>query len=173
MYRVYIMAFTRFNYDECRTKKILQESTGPGRYMLNKPGPGDNSCMMNDPQIRLQGWGANLRHVPGSSAIDISSDLLGITRPLSFCARNSYPNHGVVHSNKVEYPTCKAAITDQSRATHPAWLTSEKTLFDLEFQPLILNPQENVCMSFHNNLNTRNLERDNFVPKIPCVRDDM
>ena len=34
------MAFTRFNYDECRTKKILQQATGPGRYMLNVPGNG-------------------------------------------------------------------------------------------------------------------------------------
>jgi hypothetical protein len=31
------MSFTRFNYDPCRTKKLLEESTGPGRYMLNKP----------------------------------------------------------------------------------------------------------------------------------------
>jgi hypothetical protein len=31
-----------------------------------------------------------------------------------------------------------------------------------------LNPQENVCMPFQNNLNTQLLERDNFTPKIPC-----
>ena len=31
------MAFCRYNYDECRTKKKLQESTGPGRYILNVP----------------------------------------------------------------------------------------------------------------------------------------
>ena len=24
------MSFTRFNYDDCRTQKILEESTGPG-----------------------------------------------------------------------------------------------------------------------------------------------
>ena len=29
------MAFTRFNYDECRTKKKLQQQTGAGRYILN------------------------------------------------------------------------------------------------------------------------------------------
>ena len=37
--------------------------------------------------------------------------------------------------------------------------------------PLFLNPQENVCMQFHNNLNTRLLERDNFIPKIPCLKE--
>jgi hypothetical protein len=34
------MAFTRYNYDECRTKKLLQESTDPGRYVLDTPGLG-------------------------------------------------------------------------------------------------------------------------------------
>ena len=29
------MAFTRFNYDDCRTKKKLQESTGPGNEFLD------------------------------------------------------------------------------------------------------------------------------------------
>ena len=82
-----------------------------------------------------------------------------------------YPNSGVVYSKTRRYPTCKAPITDQSRATNPSWLTQEKTLFEYEFQPLFLNPQENVCKAFHNNLNTRNLERDNFVPKYPCVQD--
>ena len=58
------MSFTRFDYDECRTAKKLQELTGPGRYMLNTPGPGCNLCFYEDPQIRLQGWGANLRGSP-------------------------------------------------------------------------------------------------------------
>ena len=42
------MAFTRFNYDECRTKKKLQEATGPGRYALNVPGTGSPPCFFND-----------------------------------------------------------------------------------------------------------------------------
>ena len=45
------MAFTRFNYDPCRTAKLLQESTGPGRYMLNVPGPGCKPCFFEDPEI--------------------------------------------------------------------------------------------------------------------------
>ena len=42
------MSFTRFNYDDCRTQKILEESTGPGRYMLNKPGWGNKPCFFED-----------------------------------------------------------------------------------------------------------------------------
>ena len=44
----------------------LQESTGPGRYLLNTPDvipKGLDHCLLycDDPHIRLQGWGGNLR----------------------------------------------------------------------------------------------------------------
>ena len=64
------MAFTRFNYDECRTKKKLQEATGPGRYILNVPGNGPTPLYFNDPQIRMQKWGGNLQNVIISSFAD-------------------------------------------------------------------------------------------------------
>jgi hypothetical protein len=162
------MAFTRFNYDKCRTEKILEESTGPGRYMLNKPGWGNKPCFFDDPQIRMQGWGANLRKVPGGAPIDIDSDLIGITRPLSkFCSKDKYPNLGVVKSKRVKYPTCGNAITDQSRATHPAWMY--KDLEQNHRYILFLDPQENTCIPFQNNLSTRILEKDYFVEKAPCI----
>lgn len=161
------MSFTRFNYDPCRTKKLLEESTGPGRYMLNKPGWGDKPCFFSDPQIRMQEWGTNLRRVPGGAPIDIDSDLLGITRPLSKdCSKKEFPFAGVVFSMKKEYPTCGQEFTSQSRATHPTFLYRD--LEQSNRYPLFLNPQENVCMPFQNNLNTQLLERDNFTPKIPC-----
>ena len=161
------MSFTRFNYDPCRTKKLLEESTGPGRYMLNKPGWGDKPCFFADPQVRMQGWGANLRNVPGGAPIDIDSDLLGITRQLTKdCSKKEYPKTGITFSTKKEYPTCKQEMTSQSRATHPSFLYRD--LEQSNRYPLFLDPQENVCMPFQNNLNTQLLERDNFVPKIPC-----
>ena len=69
------MAFTRFNYDDCRTKKKLQESTGPGRYVMNTPGSGNNPLFIDDPHIRMQKWGANNRYVFNGSLIDIDNDL--------------------------------------------------------------------------------------------------
>jgi len=162
------MAFTRFDYDDCRTMKKLQELTGPGRYMLNTPGPGCNVCFYDDPQMRLQKWGANLRHVDGGAPIDIDSDLLGITRRLKKdCTGAQYPYAGVVQSERVFYPKCTEAVTKQSRATNPAWLY--KDLEQNHRYILFLNPQENVCIPFHNNLNTRLLERDNFKPSFPCL----
>ena len=164
------MAFTRFNYDECRTKKKLQEATGPGRYALNMPGTGPTPCFFNDPQIRMQKWGANLENVINGAPIDIDSDLTGRTRQLTkYCANKQFPFKGIPVTQKVEYPICGDALTDESRATHPAW--QYRALPQNREYPLFLNPQENVCMQFHNNLNTRLLERDNFIPKIPCLKE--
>ena len=163
------MAFCRYNYDECRTKKKLQESTGPGRYILNVPGNGSNPCFFNDPQIRLQKWGANLDNVINGGPIDIDSDLSGRTRRLTkYCTKDRFSKSGVPKIEKKEYPICSDALTDQSRATHPAW--QYRALPQNREYPLFLNPQENTCIHFENNLNTRLLERDNFIPKIPCLK---
>ena len=34
---------------------------------------------------------------------------------------------------------------------------------------LPLNPQDNVCFNFNNNLSTRIIEKDYFKPTLPCV----
>ena len=162
------MSFTRFNYDKCRTEKILQESTGPGRYIFNTPGWGNNPVFFNDPQMRMQKWGGNLRHVPDGGAIDIDSDLIGITRKLSRdCAQNKFPNKSIVRSQKVSYPIDNETVVDESRATHPAWMYKDLEQDHRYYLPL--DPQENVIIEFKNNLNTRLLERDNFKPTLPCL----
>lgn len=162
------MSFTRFNYDPCRTSKILQESTGPGRYMLNTPGNGCAPCYMEDPQIRLQGWGANLMQVRGGHPVDIDSDLMGLTRNLTRDCPSNEHKSSAVKTKRVSYKNCKAPVTDQTRVTHPAWMYRDLEQTRWEYLPL--NPQENVCIPFHNNLDTRLLEKDNFVSKVPCVK---
>ena len=155
------MAFTRFNYDECRTKKQLQQSTGPGRWVMNVPGNGSHPCYIEDPHIIIQKWGANLR----TNTINLESNLKGLNQPLSRdCMENNYVKTAV-SSSPISYPECKSSV-EQSRVTHPAW-----TYRDLEqtnwYYPQ-LNPQENVCIPFQNNLSTRILEKNNYVTNIPC-----
>ena len=55
------MAFTRFHDDPDRIRKELQQSTDPGRWIMNVPGNGESPCFVDDPYIRIQKWGANLR----------------------------------------------------------------------------------------------------------------
>ena len=157
------MAFTRFKYDDCRTKKSLQQATDPGRWVLNVPGNGSNPCYIEDPQIIIQKWGANLR----TNTINLESDLRGVNRTLSrdCLGKDNYMNYNVQNSS-IEYPVCNQVFTDQSRATNPAWWYRDLEQVDWYYPPL--NPQENTCLPFQNNLSTRILEKDYFTPKREC-----
>tara|TARA_B100000902_G_scaffold399915_1_gene473588 strand:+ start:1422 stop:1922 length:501 start_codon:yes stop_codon:yes gene_type:complete len=166
------MSNTRFNYDDARIIKSLQQSTGSGRYILNTPGPGNNTCFIDDPQMRMQKWGANLRSVMNGHPIDIDSDLKNYTRKLTkYCTSEEFPNKNVVNSYPNHYPTCSATMTEQSRTTHPAW-SYRNPERKINTDELLNDPQENVALHFHNNINTRLLERDNFKPRFPCPRNN-
>ena len=157
------MSFTRFHDDPCRVEKMLQESTDPGRYMLNVPGNGSKPCFMEDPFLRLQKWGANLRTNP----INLESDLMGLTRPLNRdCLDKDEYTSNAVTSNSVQYPSC-LPTTEQPRATDPAW--TARDLEQVDWWTLPLDPQEHTCIPFQNNLSTRILEKDYFVAKAPCL----
>lgn len=157
------MAFTRFHDDPCRIKKQLQQSTDPGRWILNVPGYGDKPQYMADPQIRIQTWGGNLM----TNSIELESSLKGINKPLSrdCLGKDEYTKFNV-YSQPIQYPTNKSMYTEESRTIAPAWTVRD--LEQVDWYYLHLNPQENTCYPFENNVNTRILEKDNFVAKIPC-----
>lgn len=155
------MACTRFNYDESRTKKQLQQSTDPGRWIMNVPGNGAHPCYIEDPQIIIQKWGANLR----TNTINLESELLGVSKPLNRDCLNvdNYKKYNVPN-DKIIYPNCKNVMTEQSRTIMPAWTARDLEQVDWYYPHL--NPQENVCLPFQSNLNTRILEKDYFQRKI-------
>ena len=151
------MASTRFFYDNCRTIKSLQQSTDPGRYVLNVPGNGDKPSFMEDPHIRVQKWGGNLR----TNCINLESELRGITRPVGrdCLGKDEYVTNQV-SSEPIKYPNNSSLTTEQSRAVMPAW--TARDLEQVDWYTLPLNPQENTCMPFINNLSTRILEKDYY-----------
>jgi len=157
------MAETRFNSDPCRISKKLQQMTDQGRYVMNTPGNGEHPAYMADPQIIIQKWGANLR----TNSINLESELLGVNRPLSKdCLGKDEYQRFDFKSHAIQYPVCSSLTTEQSRTIMPAWTARDLEQVDWYYPPL--NPQENTCMSFQNNLSTRLLERDYFVAKVPC-----
>jgi hypothetical protein len=157
------MAETRFNSDPCRISKKLQQMTDQGRYVLNMPGNGENPAYMADPQIIIQKWGANLR----TNSINLESELLGVNRPLNKdCLGKDEYQRFDFKSRAIQYPVCSNLTTEQSRTIMPAWTARDLEQVDWYYPPL--NPQENTCMPFQNNLSTRLLERDYFVAKVPC-----
>jgi len=156
------MANTRFNYDPCRTKKSLQQSTGPSRYILNVPGNGDKPCYIEDPQIIIQKWGANLQ----TNSINLESQLLGINRKLGrdCLGKDEYVNYNVP-TKEIQYPSCNQLYTEQSRAIMPAW--TARDLEQVNWYYLPLNPQENTCIPFQNNISSRIIENNGASPKAP------
>jgi hypothetical protein len=105
----------------------------------------------------MQKWGSNLM----TNTVNLESDLMGLSRSANRdCIKlNNYKTHEA-QSKKVTYPSAEP-ITDQTRATHPAW--TYRDLEQVDWYTLPLNPQENVCLSFQNNLDTRLIAKDNYV----------
>lgn len=155
------MSFTRFHDDPVRIKYGLEISTYSGRYALDTPGPGVNLPYLEDSQIRMQKWGANLMTNP----INIESDLRGLTRKLNrdHIELNNYANNAV-ETSKNTYEKVQPFV-DESRASHPAWMYRdlEQTRWEVPF----INPLVNVEKKFHDNIQTRILEKDFYVPIIP------
>jgi hypothetical protein len=157
------MASTRINSDLCRQAKQNEQQTALGRYMLNAPGNGESPYYIADPQVILQGWGANLR----TNTINLESELMGVNRPLGRdCLGKDEYQHYDFKSSPIQYPTYDKQFTEQSRTVMPAW--TARDLEQTNWYILPLNPQENTCMPFQNNISTRILEKDYYVAKIPC-----
>ena len=159
------MSFTRFHDDPARIMKQNQQSTDPGRWVLNKPGNGATPYYMEDPQIIPQQWAGNL----WSHSTDLQSALLGLDRGLNkdCLGINEYTNSRFTkNSQPIKYPNCSKLTTEQSRAVLPAWTTRD--LEQVNWQPLLSNPQEHVFPTFTNNVSSRILEKDNFIRTNDC-----
>lgn len=157
------MSFTRFHDDPARIKKQLAESTFLGRYQLNVPGMGTEMPFEEDPQMRLQKWGANLT----TNIVNLESDFWGLSRPLNrdLVDLNDYkkaapPVFPIVYGSQEPY-------VQESRVSCPAWMF-RNTPMDRWEQPWI-NPQANTELRFPNNIQTRILEKDYYQPTIPIV----
>lgn len=170
------MAFTRFHDDPYRIQKRIEETTFGSSYMINVPGPGVDLPYLEDTQIRMQKWGANLQ----TNAVNLESDLFGLTRTLNrdLVGFNDYRLNRV-ETNRVMYPK-KTPFVEESRSSHPAWMyrgidmfsssnNNNNSLDKSRWENPLLNPQNDIEMKFNNNIQTRILEKDYHVPRIPVV----
>ena len=155
------MSITSFRNDPARLRKEYEISTATGRYMLNMPGQGTSLPFMEDPNVRLQQWGANLH----TNSTQIESELFGMTRHLNrdIPELNSHKNPmSTTLSYQSTYRT-EQPFVEESRATHPAWMYRDIDLQRWEM-PWI-NPQSvGIEQPFSWNLHTRILEKDYFTP---------
>jgi len=159
------MSLTSIKNDPARVRRELEQSTITGRYLLNVPGPGINVPFQEDPQLRLQIWGANLR----THTLDIENDLRCMSRPLNhdLLGENNYKTVAPT-TTAILYPSAQPFV-EESRASHPAWLYRD--LEHSRWENPIINPQRISAIepAFNWNIQTRILEKDYFVPKMPVV----
>lgn len=158
------MAFTRFHDDPYRIKKQVEESSFVGRYMLNTPGQGVDLPFMEDPQLRLQKWGANLH----TNSINLESDMMGLTRynNRDLPEENNYKINSVQTGRN--YYSNETPFVQESRASHPAWMY--KDCEQNRWENPLLNPLNGLEKTFHENIQTRILEKDNFKQQVPIVK---
>jgi hypothetical protein len=159
------MSFTRISDNDIRIKKQMENQTFVGRYMLDRPGPGMNLSFLEDPQIRMQGFGANLCE----NYVNLESDMLGLTRKLNrdLVDINDFKKNAVI-SPPMSWGTSQPFV-DESRASCPAWQFRDIQNDRWEFP--ILNPQNTgINKEFNDNIQTRILEKDNFKPTYPDLR---
>ena len=156
------MALTSIKNDNARVEKQLQEMTGLGRYILQVPGPGTNVPFFEDPHIRLQSFGANMK----TNAINLESDLRGLTRHLNKdnIKDNNY-NNNTYDSYDIKYESMEPFV-EESRAIMPAWTLLGKE--SNRWNYLHTNPQNNVFKHFQDNISSRLEQKDNFKRNYPC-----
>jgi hypothetical protein len=181
------MSFNRLNYDMCQYKQTIEESVGPGDYMLLTPSISCDYCYPWPPTVRLQKGGDSInRHEP---LVDIESQLINIHRPgkinecLSFTEQAKVDKIEKIEKNKKnENNANNAKETDnlthwkncfehsvESRYTHPA-AELRGTGFN-RWEWLCFNPQEKTCIPFDYNISNRIVVKDNHRPCIPTPID--
>ena len=152
------MSNTRFKSDEACVIKQLQQSTDPGRWILNVPGNGIEPSYMEDIHIRAQRWGGNLM----TNSVDLESNLRGITTVLhkGLSDNDDYKIRTNV-SHKVYYPSSNDLYTDQMRQVQPVWEMRNVEINNW-LEPLRTVEKSQMIPLQEYQMDTRNLERDNY-----------
>lgn len=152
------MALTRFKYDKSRIIKELQQSTDPGRWIINVPGNGTKPDYIEDPNIRIQKWGANLM----TNHTDIESTLRGITinNNKDYLDQTKYKKN-VKTGDKIYYPRNEDLYVEQLRMSEPAWELRTKENNNW-LEPLYKKEPVQMIPNEKHQINTRNLEREYY-----------
>lgn len=154
------MSFNRLNYDTDTYTHTLRQSVGPGDYMVATPQADCATCLPVDSMQSKNMAAYNFANKP---AVDISSDLLGITRRASNCPNQQYfPTDKTDYQAATPVPDCKLKPNEQTRLSNPPSTLRGSGWNRWEW--LCRNPQENVIPEFEANIANRIVVKDNHRP---------
>lgn len=194
------MSFNRSAYDDGAYRQQLNQSVGVGNYMVGTPNnldPNCEACYPYAPTVRLQTQGDSV--LRNTALIDVDSELIGITRPLSkdpakkfvpccpeAACRGGYPCGGGVN---VECTKCNTNLKRGQRPNDTNLKHFKDCFFPQEYtrlsnapctlrgtgwnrwEWLCIDPQERVQIPFDWNISSRTLSKDNHRPCIPTPID--
>ena len=167
---------TRLMYDDCSYKEKLKRTVGPGLYHINTP---YNDCMEceadipADPYLRYQKWGPNTCTM--KSAVDDSSELLGLNYKLTKCNADEYlpgkysKKGACAPRGNVKPRDCDNRPQESTRLSNPP-CTLKGTGWN-RWEWLCVDPQEHALEYFDWPQNYRMIAKDNHVPCLEKPQD--
>lgn len=157
----YSMSFTRAVYDKCAYAETIQQSVGPGLYMLTRHA--DEPCFQKAAEFGVAAGGARAET---KTLVDIDSELMGITRQRRKCAQ---PVAELQQCNVIGADCTLDMITESSRISNPPHTLRENGVN--RFVPLLFDPQRNLEHPFYKQVNNRLLVKDSHRPCVTAPAD--
>ena len=152
------MSFNRLNYDRDAYRQDLRESVGQGLYALNTPLSDCKACF---PPDNKNTQNMNSAVCVNRSLIDVSSELLGITRNSSKAPQEKYLPDAKYCQNAI-LRDCDTIHTEDTRLSNPP-ITLRGTGWN-RWEWLCRDPQQNAFVPFDYNVANRIVAKDNHRP---------
>lgn len=166
---------TRLSQDSCSYTEKLKRTIGPGLYSLNTPYNDCSDCdnLPSDPALQFQKYGPKTCTM--KSAVDDSSELLGINYKNSKCnadlyAPGKYTATGGCEINSSKDPRKCNVPREDTRISNPASRLRGTGINRWEWLPY--DPQLRALEEFDRvPVNYRMTAKDNHVPIIDTPQD--
>lgn len=164
------MSFNRLDYDPCTYRADLDQSVGPGNYLVATPGPHCLPCFSGDPWVQSGGADSTCA---SRSLVDVDSELHNLTRPATNCPSGLYhPGKEPFCATRTDFPDCRTTVaTDDTRLNDPP-CTLRGTGWN-RWQWLCTDPQDRVQMPFDWNIDSKLVSKDAHRPCIPSPIDQL
>ena len=158
------MSFAQLKYDDDTYIHNLKESIGPGDYMLSMPKNNCDNCYYFAPGFAMT------RAVSCKNAIDVDSELIGITRRASDCPSRKYiPNAKPFCEPELPVKECSFLTPEYTNISNPKCTNHERTINRWEW--LCKNPQDKALLQFDSSINNRLIVKDSWRPCLPKPLD--
>lgn len=165
-------SFNRLSYDINTYQFEVQQSVGPGDYVLGTPMPHCAPCFSSDTRQQMGTTGG--MDCVDRPLVDVDSELHGITRRATNCPTGKYaPGQGACQQMSA-YPDCAAANRfalphEDTRLSNPPSTLRGRGWNRWEW--LCQNPQERVLVPFDFNIDNRLVVKDNHRPHLATPLD--